>query len=123
MARSVVRTVVSGHRCRGRLHVAPRLVDAGPDRAWRPVAPGIAPLADGLRDGQARLVGSWPDTELEWTFALATRPGLRLRRRVPLYDELGRVSEPEHASIHLMEDLDTGGVPSAAEARDGDLDT
>jgi hypothetical protein len=88
---------------------------------WRGPS-GITPLATGLSHGQARLVGSWPDTELEWTFAFATRPGLRLRRRVPLYDELGRVSEPEHASIHLMEDLDTGGVPRAEEARDGIVD-
>lgn len=72
--------------------------------------------------GQARLVGSWPATQLERTFAFDGRPGLRLRRLVPLYDELGRIHEPEFTDIHLMEDLETGALPLAGEAVDGVVD-
>lgn len=30
-----------------------------------------------------------------------------------LYDALGRIDSPEHADIELMEDMDTGRLPSA----------
>lgn len=49
-------------------------------------------------------------------------PGLVLRRRVPLFDELGRIEQPEYASVYLMEDLATGAVPPASEAHNGILD-
>ncbi len=83
---------------------------------------GIRPLARGLSEGRTELAGSWPDTTLQWTFDYAARPGLRLRRRVRLFDELGRPTRPDHAAIHLMEDLDTGALPPAGTARDGILD-
>lgn len=57
------------------------------------------------------MVGSWPDTELHVTFDYAPRPGRRLRRTVPLFDELGRQVAPEYATIHLMEALDTKDIP------------
>ena len=66
--------------------------------------------------------GNGPSTQLEWTFAFEGYPGVRLRRRVPLFDELGRVTEPDYAAIHLMEDLDTLALPPAGAARDGILD-
>ena len=72
------------------------------------------PLTRGLSDGQVQVVGSWPDTELHITFAYAPRPGHRLRRTVPLFDELGRQAAPQYAAIHLMEDLDTQDIPDAA---------
>lgn len=71
------------------------------------------PLAAGLHDSRVEVVGSWPDTELHLTFGYAPRPGLRLRRTVPLFDQLGRQAAPEHAAIHLMEDLDTMAIPRA----------
>lgn len=80
------------------------------------------PLADGLSDAHAELTGDWPDTQLEWTFTHRRYPGLRLRRQVALYDELGRVANPEHAAIHLMENLDTHAVPRTETASEGVLD-
>lgn len=80
------------------------------------------PLADGLHDARAVVVGDWPEAYLEWTFTFDARPGVRLRRRVPLFDELGRIHEPELADMHLMEDLDTRTLPHASQARDGILD-
>lgn len=82
----------------------------------------VKPLARGMSEVATRLTGPWPDTHLEWTFRWTQRPGLTLRRRVPLYDELGRPAPPEYADIHLMEDLETGAIPVAAAARDGILD-
>lgn len=79
-------------------------------------------LGTGFSDVTTRLDGQWPSTHLEWAFCHRDRPGLRLRRRVPLYDELGRILKPEYADIHLMEDLATGWIPPATAARDGVLD-
>lgn len=89
--------------------------DAGGDAQLRP-------LAAGLSGARTALVGDWPHTHLEWSFGFAPYPGLALRRRVPLFDELGRLDPPEYADINLMEDLDTRNLPPASEARDGVLD-
>ena len=62
-------------------------------------------------DGRARLVGDWPDSCIEITFDWARLPGWRLRRRVRLFDELGRSTPPEYSDTHLFEDLASGGVP------------
>ncbi len=81
--------------------------------------------AHGLDGGdlvRGRLVGRWPDTQLEWTFGHTSRPGLVLRRRVELFDEVGRKAYPEYADIGLMEDLTTDRIPPAEQARDGVLD-
>jgi hypothetical protein len=83
---------------------------------------GDEPLALGLSQGQARLSGTWPHTHLEWTFAFDPYPGLTLRRRVPLFDELDRITPPQYPDINLMEDLDTGALPPANAARHGILD-
>ena len=72
--------------------------------------------------GRAQLVGSWPDTHLELTVTHDERPGVVLRRRVPLCDELGRVDPPRYADVHLEEDLATGDLPPLTAARDGVLD-
>lgn len=80
------------------------------------------PSEDQNSDARATLLGHWPDTALQWTFRLTSRPGLLLRRRVPLFDDLGRVAEPVHAAIHLLETVQSGGVPPAEDAVDGVLD-
>jgi hypothetical protein len=82
----------------------------------------VRPLAEGLSDVRTALVDEWPRTQLEWTFSFARYPGLTLRRRIPLFDELGRADPPQFATIHLVEDLDTMNLPAASEARDGVLD-
>ncbi|WP_369054900.1 hypothetical protein [Kineococcus terrestris] len=83
---------------------------------------GTQPLAAGMSAVQVRLVGPWPTTRLECTFAFAPYRGLRLRRRLALFDELGAIAVPEHAQIHLMEDLDTRHLPPLQDAVDGVLD-
>ena len=85
-------------------------------------ADGVKPLADGISDVTTRLDRPWPDTHLVWTFRWTMRPGLTLRRRVPLYDELGRPVKPEFADIHLKEQLDTGAIPAALAAVNGVLE-
>ncbi|WP_380156334.1 hypothetical protein [Kineococcus sp. R86509] len=80
------------------------------------------PLARGMSAVEVRLVGDWPRTQLECTFGFAPYPGVRLRRRLDLFDELGAVAKPEYAQIHLMEDLDTRALPPLEDAIDGVLD-
>lgn len=75
-----------------------------------------------LSDVRASLLGQWPDTQLEWTFRWPTRPGLVLRRRVPLFDELGRIADNDAATQDLMESMEGGGLPPAEDAVDGYLD-
>jgi hypothetical protein len=89
-----------------------RLTDL--DHYWTHPDGHRAPLTDGLGDSRVDVVGTWPDTELHVTFAYAPRPGRRLRRIVPLFDELGRQASPESAAIHLMETLDTNDIPEDA---------
>ena len=79
-------------------------------------------LGSGTSEVVVRVVGAWPDTALEWSFLHDSRRGLLLRRRVPLFDELGRVTPPQYAGVHLDEDLATGALPPAAAARDGVLE-
>lgn len=83
---------------------------------------GTGPLAREVTQVLTRLEGQWPDTRLEWTFLWTDRPGVRLRRRVRLYDQLGRITKPEHALTHIMEYQETNWVPPASAARDGILD-
>ena len=45
----------------------------------------------------------------------------RLRRRVRLFDGLGRIDAPELADIQLMEDVDTAALPDVTQAHDGVL--
>lgn len=89
---------------------------------WHPADGGPAqPLADGPDDVVTDLVGEWPDTMLQWTFTSARYPGLRLRRRVRLFDELGRIAYPQYADVSLMEDLAVGPFPDPGQAVDGVL--
>ncbi len=75
-----------------------------------------------LFDERATLLGQWPNTQLEWTFRWSTRPGLILRRRVDLFDDLGRIDHPENATTYLMETVEGGGIPAADDAVNGYLD-
>ncbi|MEV6305614.1 hypothetical protein AB0M02_39790 [Actinoplanes sp. NPDC051861] len=93
------------------------------DNAWHDLTTGTStPLAGHTSRWESDLAGSWPDTQLVLSFEHQRYPGLRLRRRVRLFDELGRPTPPEFADIHLMEDIDTGSLPPAAGAVDGLLD-
>ena len=93
------------------------------DAFWRTPDGTLHPLASGLTQPTVAVVGDWPDTRLVITLTHSSRPGLRLRRTLALFDERGRPEEHEYADIHLMEDLDTGYLAPATEAVDGVLDT
>ncbi|HEY0240633.1 MAG TPA: hypothetical protein VGC37_18535 [Friedmanniella sp.] len=85
---------------------------SGLDAFWTDASGHVGPLTEGLSDTQVEVVGAWPDTTLHVTFSWTHRPGVRLRRIISLYDDLGRPEEPTYADIHIMEDLDTGRVPA-----------
>ena len=90
-------------------------------RYWADEAGVVEPFESGMSNARVELVDDWPSTTVEVTFDWAPRPGVRLRRRVPLFDELGRHTPPEYSSLHLGEDLATGQVPPAP-ANGGFLD-
>ncbi|MCI2237744.1 hypothetical protein MN205_04480 [Kineococcus sp. TRM81007] len=92
------------------------------DTYWRGPR-GSQPLALGLSHPWVRLVGEWPHTHLECTFDTTRYPGLRVRRRLALFDEVGAIAlDAEDAAVALMEDLEAGELPPAERARDGVLD-
>ncbi|WP_328291590.1 hypothetical protein OG218_02320 [Kineococcus sp. NBC_00420] len=91
------------------------------DRFW-PGRDGWHPLVYGLSGSRARLVGDWPGTQVEFTFDYASRPGVRLRRSIALFDEVGAFASREHADIKLAYDLDNERLPPVEDARDGYLD-
>lgn len=82
------------------------------DAFWTDDNGHVGPLSEGLSDTRVDVVGAWPDTTLHITFSWTYRPGVRLRRIISLFDDLGRPEEPTYADIHIMEDLDTGHVPA-----------
>ncbi|WP_300009414.1 hypothetical protein [Pseudonocardia sp.] len=92
------------------------------DHHWRGTDgdPG-SPLAAGLSGARAELVGSWPDQAVQVTFRHPWYPAGLLRRRLTLFDELGRPLDLEYCDIHLMEDLDTRDLPPPSEAVNGVL--
>jgi hypothetical protein len=80
-------------------------------RYWGDVDGRVAPVTGRMRNGRVEVTGAWPETALEITFDWAPLPGWRLRRRLPLFDELGRPTPPEYSDVHLGEDLATGKIP------------
>ncbi len=89
---------------------------------WTHADGNVTPLAEGMTDALVAVAGSWPDTVLEFSCRHPSRPGLLLRRRVPLFDELGRPTELPYSAIHLMEALATGRLPPVDDADDGIVD-
>ncbi|WP_146081690.1 hypothetical protein [Clavibacter michiganensis] len=83
---------------------------------------GRAPLAQGMSGSSVTVVGEWPRTRVVVEFRHASRPGLLLRRTLPVFDAAGRIATAEYAAIHLMEDVETGQLPPAGAARDGILE-
>lgn len=93
------------------------------DRYWRAADGSTSPLSSGLSEPLVSVDGEWPDTRIVITLRHPRRPGLLLRRTLPLFDDTGATTDHEYAAIHLMEDLDTGHLAPADEALDGVLDT
>lgn len=92
------------------------------DAYWSDDSGRASPLAEGLADPRVEAVGAWPDTVVEVSLRHPHYPAGRLRRRIPVFDSAGRARPALYASIHLMEDLDTGHLPDPSAARDGILD-
>ena len=82
-----------------------------------------APLSEGLTNSSVKVEGQWPDTRVVVTFEHRRRPGLVLRRTLPVFDDEGRPVDHEYADIYLMEDLDTNHIAHANDAVGGILDT
>lgn len=93
------------------------------DAFWRSEDGTTSPLSRGLSDPSVSVEGEWPDARVVVTVRHRRRPGLVLRRTLPLFDETGAPIDHEYADIHLMEDLDTDYLAPAEEAVDGVLDT
>lgn len=74
-----------------------------------------------LRGLHTELVGQWPNTRLELHCTHARYPDMELVRVLPLFDELGRQTPPEYASVHLLEAFDSNQLPPASEAIHGTL--
>ena len=76
-----------------------------------------------LTELSASVEGEWPDACAVVIMRHQSRPGLVLRRTLPLFDEAGAPINHESAGWRLMEDLDTNYLAPAGEAVDGVLDT
>ncbi|TWP34134.1 hypothetical protein [Leekyejoonella antrihumi] len=93
------------------------------DGYWSSEDGATSPLSAGLTDPSVTVEGDWPQTRVIVTFRHRRRPGLLLRRTLPVFDDEGLPVDHEYAGIYLMEDLDTDQVAPAADAIDGVLDT
>ncbi|MGG7465089.1 hypothetical protein [Plantibacter sp. YIM 135347] len=79
-----------------------------------------------ITNAVVRAVGDWPRTIIEVVFAHphvtdALGPDARMRRRVRVFDDAGRVQLSEYADVHLWEDLATK-LPPIDQAVGGVLD-
>lgn len=76
--------------------------------------------AAGLTDPKIDVIGEFPHTRVEVTFAHpAWNPSGRLRRTVDVFDRAGRIIDNQYASVHLMEDLATSPPKEPGEPVDG----
>ena len=79
------------------------------------------PFIDGIDFDSIELRGGFPDSHIVARFRALPRPGISFARRWNLYDELGNTQDLEYADIHLMEDIESGGLPPAEACQpDGD---
>jgi hypothetical protein len=102
--------------------VGPRPLDADSYTRQLLAVQSQAVVSNDVAELRVELLGEWPLTRLAWTFSLPTHPGVRIRRQVRLFDELGRINPPLYADVHLAEDLVTKELPPADAAVDGLLD-
>lgn len=93
-----------------------------PNHYWFSEDGTTGPLASGMRNAEVHIEDEWPATRAVITFQHSHWPDGRLRRSIRVFDDAGRVSTNPYASIHLMEDLDTGHLPPPSQAHDGYLD-
>jgi hypothetical protein len=89
---------------------------------WRTPGGEMMPLTEGIADARVDVVGDWPKTQVEVSFTHPLYRQGRLRRTYRVFDDAGRIKSWQYASIHLMEDLDTGALPPSKDARNAILD-
>ena len=94
---------------------------SGLEAFWHPADGPAEPLAHGMSDVHTELDGTWPDLAVQVTFRHPSFADGRLRRRIRLFDELGRPIDSELWHIYLMEDVETGHLPPVSEAVAGIL--
>ncbi len=94
---------------------------SGLEHYWRPAEGPAEPLAARMSEVRAELDGTWPDLAVRITFRHPAYADGRMRRRIRLFDELGRPVDQEYCDIHLMEDLETRHLPPIGEAVAGIL--
>ena len=81
----------------------------------------LSPRSVEPSDSSLSLEGEWPDARLIVILRHTSRPGLLLRRTLPLFDATG--APIRHQGWRLKEDVDTNYLAPAEEAVDGVLDT
>lgn len=87
------------------------------DRYWTGPSEDPAPLVSGLSEPRVEVRGEWPATRVEVSFRHPHFTNGRMRRVVRVFDAAGRFTPPLYASVHLMEDLATGRLPSTGRGR------
>ncbi|WP_270354293.1 hypothetical protein [Microbacterium testaceum] len=92
------------------------------DRYWTGPSEDPAPLVSGLSEPRVEVRGEWPATRVEVSFRHPYFPEGRMRRVLRVFDAAGRFAPPLYASVHLMEDLATGRLPTIGTAVGGVLD-
>lgn len=92
------------------------------DAYWAAPSGAKTPLSDGLNATQIDIAEDWPNTRVDVSFAHPYYPEGRLRRTFRVFDNAGRITPTEYASIHLMEDLDTRDLPPITNAHNNILD-
>lgn len=92
------------------------------DFSGEPPSGKMEPVADGMSEARVEVIGDWPETRVEVSFRHPHYPQGRLRRTLRVFDDAGRATSTQFASVHLMEDLETGALPPAGKARDGVLE-
>jgi hypothetical protein len=92
------------------------------DRYWTSPSEDPAPLVSGLSEPRVEVRGEWPATRVEVSFRHPHFTNGRMRRVFRVFDAAGRFTPPLYASVHLVEDLATGRLPSTGTAVDGVLD-
>ena len=92
------------------------------DTYWRSEDGTTSPLSAELTEPSVTVEGEWPDACVVVAMRHQRRPGLLLRRTLPLFDETGAPISHENATLVLMEDLDTNYLAPAEEAVEGVFD-
>lgn len=90
---------------------------------WKDDNGAPSAISAALTNPSVTVEDDWPHTRIVVTFEHRLRPGLLLRRTLPVFNDEGAAVDHKYADIHLMEDLDTNHIAPDEQAVDGILDT